>query len=112
MQGFLVVADIPELVGRRPPQTIKRDSADSERQGPKLLINLTTKSGIDEQVAVGMLHQRTRHRKVASLEQRAPAITKGRNSMVHTSHQRVDGYLLWRCSGEQRPRVRFWHRQR
>src|SRR5215472_15695553 len=111
-ERFQVIARGPKLVSDRPPKAVEGDGTEEQRQGPKLRVYVMAKPGINKQVALRMLHQRSGHGKVAPLEKRASAITEGRISMVHARHHRENGQLLWRCGEGQRPLVWFWHWQR
>src|SRR6266513_2605102 len=85
--------------------TIRSDSTQAPRQRPKLLVDVAAEAGVDEQVTLWVLHLGSGHGKVAPLEQRASAISEGRNAMVHASYHREDGEVLRRRGRGLRPRV-------
>src|SRR5215467_2416104 len=84
-ERFQVITGSPKLVGDRPPKAVEGDGTEEQRQGPKLCVNVMAKPGINKQVALWMLHQRSGHGQVASLEKRASAVTESCVSMIHAS---------------------------
>src|SRR5215472_3001104 len=96
MQRFGVTASFSQLVCGGLPEAIERDRTEEERQSSELLVNVSAKAGINEQVASWMPHQSSGHRKFAPIEERAPTIGERRVAMVHTSHHREDGQFLRR----------------
>jgi hypothetical protein len=111
-QRLLVVAGSLHLIDGGLPHTIWSDNTQAPRQRAKLLVNVTAEAGVDEQVALWVLYQGSGHGKFAPLEQRAAAISEGRDAMVHASHHREDGEVRRGRGRGQRSRVGFGLRQR
>jgi hypothetical protein len=91
VQRVRVVASCLKLVSGGLPQTIGGDSTERDGHGPKLLVDVAAKPGINEQVALWVLDQSSGHGKVAPVEERSSTVTEGGNTMVDPSHQGENG---------------------
>src|SRR5215472_19017559 len=86
------------LIGGGLPLAIRRDlTQDPRPQRAKLFLELSAKAGIDEQIALRVLHQSSGHGKVPPVEEQSSPITEGGKSMVHPCHDTEDCDILRRC---------------
>jgi hypothetical protein len=60
-QRFLVVAGSFHLIDGGLLDTIRSDNTQAPRQRPKLLVDVAAEAGVDEQVALGVIHQGSGH---------------------------------------------------